>query len=443
VALLVVGLFLMPRWLYTLLLGVLLPVAMLWLIWRGWRNAAYRDNLHQRLALGLPARTDRPLWLHAASVGEVQSLTGLVQRLAANTSTPLLMTIGSPTGFARAQLLFSKLLQPEAGVAPRISLQLAPFDLPGIVRRFLDASRPVAGVFVETELWPNQVAAAQARGIPLMLVSARVSARSTRAYRRFARTMVRAMVRGFAAIGVQSAADAARFVQLGVDPGQVQVTGNLKFDFPLPVDIEARGAVLRDRYFKGRAAWVAGSTHPLEEDICLAAHQSLLVAAPLLILAPRRPERFDEVAVWLAGKGLRVYRHSQGVQAPEPFDVLLVDTLGELLAFYAAADVAFVGGSLVPVGGHNLLEPAALGKPVLTGKYSFNSPEAAALLEEAGALERVYQAEDFAVKLGHLLTDPVEARRRGNVAKAAVAANRGAVDRTLPLVTAMWQANTY
>lgn len=433
----------MARLLYTLLLALMLPLFIIWMKWRGWRNPVHRGSMRQRLAIGLQQRQDRPLWLHAASVGEVQALSGLVRLLLRERpAQQLLITVGSPTGVARAVRLFAQDMQPPPGEAQRVTVLLAPFDLPGIARRFLAANRPLAGAFIETELWPNMIAVASRAGVPLSMVSARVSERSTRGYLRFAPILLRHTLLHIGHIGAQSAADARRFIRLGADPSRVQVTGNLKFDFPLPPDIGQQGSELRALYAPGRPMWVAGSTHPGEEEICMAAQQDLAnrakaagTVAPLLVLAPRRAERFDDVATWLTGRGVRFTRSSLGPGVdPDAMEVLLVDRLGELLAFYAAGDVAFVGGSLVPVGGHNLLEPAALGKPTISGPHSFNSPDAARLLDEAHALLRVTDATSLADAIRKLLGDPESAAALGQRAAAAVVANRGAAARALAMI---------
>jgi 3-deoxy-D-manno-octulosonic-acid transferase len=433
----------MARLLYTLLLALMLPLFIIWMKWRGWRNPVHRGSMRQRLAIGLQQRQDRPLWLHAASVGEVQALSGLVRLLLRERpAQQLLITVGSPTGVTRAVRLFAQDMQPPPGEAQRVTVLLAPFDLPGIARRFLAANRPLAGAFIETELWPNMIAVASRAGVPLSMVSARVSERSTRGYLRFAPILLRHTLLHIGHIGAQSAADARRFIRLGADPSRVQVTGNLKFDFPLPPDIGQQGSELRALYAPGRPMWVAGSTHPGEEEICMAAQQDLAnrakaagTVAPLLVLAPRRAERFDDVATWLTGRGVRFTRSSLGPGVdPDAMEVLLVDRLGELLAFYAAGDVAFVGGSLVPVGGHNLLEPAALGKPTISGPHSFNSPDAARLLDEAHALLRVTDATSLADAIRKLLGDPESAAALGQRAAAAVVANRGAAARALAMI---------
>jgi 3-deoxy-D-manno-octulosonic-acid transferase len=288
----------------------------------------------------------------------------------------------------------------------------------------------------------------------LLLVSARVSARSTARYLRWAPRLIRDTVRAFALLDAQSAADRERFVALGAEPTRVRVAGNLKFDLPLPQDVIERGAELRRRVASDRPLWVAGSTHEGEEATCLAAQQALRATAhaarapaPLLVLAPRRPERFEAVARWLESKGVAYRRYSaicamtggtaDAARTREATDVLLVDRFGELLNCYAAADVCFVGGTLVSAGGHNLLEPAALGKPVLAGLWCFNAPDSAQLLAAAGALRQVRDGGELAQALRQWLENPSLASRLGSEAAAAVAANRGAAAQGVRAITAL------
>ncbi|MEO6185078.1 MAG: 3-deoxy-D-manno-octulosonic acid transferase [Steroidobacteraceae bacterium] len=428
----------MPRWAYILALRLLLPFAVLWFLWRGWRNHAYYGRLREPLALGIKPRVDRPVWLHAASVGEAQALGGLLRGLLQLPAPPpVLLTVGTPTGLARAREHYRDL--------PQLTLQLAPWDLPGIAARFLRVNRPRAAVFIETELWPGQIAACAVAGVPLALVSARMSPRSLGRYQRWAPRLMQEAVRTFAAIGAQSEADRDRFIALGAAPARVQTTGNLKFDFRLPADVREQGDRLRDVWAAERPLWVAGSTHAVEEGICIDAQRQLVAnaraqqrAVPLLLLAPRRPERFAEVARWLTTQGLKFARISEGEDAlTRQVDVLLLDAMGALLGWYAAADVTFVGGSLVPVGGHNLLEPAALGKPLLAGPHSFNTPDATRLLATAGALTTVANADELARAVEGFLTDAARAQRSGGNAVAVVAANRGAAERALAMIAAL------
>lgn len=433
----------MTHWLYSLLLRVALPFAVLAFLWRGWRSPACRGSLRERLGLSLPRRTDGPLWLHAASVGEVRALAVLVRALHTQ-EAPLLITVGTPVGLARAREIFADLC-----VSPGtpLTLQAAPWDLPGAVRRFIEASRPRGAVFLETELWPNLVGAVDCARLPLVLVSARLSTRSLTRYLRFAPRLMHDTVRAFTAIGAQTEVDRSRFVRLGADPAAVTVIGNLKFDMSVDAGFSARGAALRGQWALGRPLWVAGSTHPGEEADCLEAHIELLrraraagCAPPLLALAPRRPERFTTVAQWLAARGMKVARSSLGVASSA--EVVLIDQMGLLMDWYAAADVAFVGGSMVPVGGHNLLEPAALGRPVLAGSHQFNAPEVAAKLLEAGGLTLVADSRELANALHALLEDAAQAHERGGRAAGAVAANRGAAMRARAMIAESMGART-
>ena len=442
----------MARALYTLLARLLLPFVLASLWWRGRRHPQLRVPLRERLgrspAKPLPWSSEqRPLWIHAVSVGEVQAAAGLIAALRLrHPRLPLLLTMATPTGRARAESLYRNELSPDAAGHTPLALAYAPFDLPGAAAAFLERLRPVAAIFLETELWPNLLAACAARGLPVALVSARLSERSLRRYLRYAPDLVRRMLSGLTVIAAQSDADRLRFLALGADASRVTLTGNLKFDLTLPADLATRAQEQRGRYLGTRRAWVAGSTHAGEEEICAAAQgrlearwreAGLPLPPPLLVMAPRHPDRFDAAAASLARGPLAMQRYSAGSEpVASATSVLLLDTLGELLAFYASAEIAFVGGSLVPIGGHNLLEPAALRRPVLTGRYSFNSPEAARLLADAGGLRVVEDAEALCAALFELFTQPELAAQMAAAAEATVAASRGAAARSLQLLEA-------
>ncbi|MBV8852993.1 MAG: 3-deoxy-D-manno-octulosonic acid transferase, partial [Sinobacteraceae bacterium] len=308
------------------------------------------------------------------------------------------------------------------------------------VRRFFRRVRPRLAVIFETELWPNLYHECGRQRVPLVLASARISTRSVARYRKLG-SLFRAVLARGAIIAAQGAEDAERFRSLGADPERTHVTGNLKFDVAVPAAVGAQAARLREQYVLGRPAWVAGSTHTGEDEQVLEAHRIVRATHPraLLILAPRHPARFAEVADRLQRSGVSFVRRShvtddvphQGMAGAE---VLLLDSLGELLDFYAAADVAFVGGSLVPIGGHNLLEPAALGLPVLTGPYNSNSAEITRLLTEQGAAQIVRDSRQLGERVAALLSDPEQRARIGERGKAAVQSNRGALGNLLALI---------
>ncbi|MGH8294180.1 MAG: lipid IV(A) 3-deoxy-D-manno-octulosonic acid transferase [Steroidobacteraceae bacterium] len=418
-----------PRTLYLATVYLAAPAIAAMLALRGLRDRSYWRNFGERFGLG--SRLPRsPIWVHAVSVGEVQAAAALILALRSRyPQSPVLVTTFTPTGSARAIALFR-------GAA---TVRFLPFDLPGSVRRFLDRAQPKLAVIIETELWPNLYRQCRLRRIPLVIASARLSRRSIDRYRRLG-ALFKETVAGGVVIAAQGEGDAERFRTLGAAAERTHITGNLKFDFTLPPDIRERGRALREQYAPGRAVWVAGSTHGgVEEEAVLEAHRRLgaIHCAALLVLAPRHPNRFGEVAAWLERQGIAFERRSRSAAARpagERPGILLLDTLGELLHFYAAADVAFVGGSLAPIGGHNLLEPASLGLPVLTGPNNSNGEDVARLLLECGAAEIVRTGAELGSRVAGLLGDEALRLEMGNRARAAVERNRGALEKLLQLI---------
>ena len=418
------------RYLYTLAVYLAAPLISLVMLWRGLRDRSYWNRFEERFGFG-ERLGPGSIWIHAVSVGEVQAAAALVTTLRERyPAIAIVVTTLTPTGAMRAKTLFEGLAQ----------VRHIPFDLPGAVRRFFERVQPRLAVIFETELWPNLYHQCRGRRIPLVLASARLSPRSVSRYRRLGSLFREALSRGVV-VAAQGEGDAGRFMSLGADPGSTHVTGNIKFDFSLPPDIAARARALRELYGMSRPVWVAGSTHAGEEEIVLEAHRLVRGAHPgaLLVLVPRHPPRFEEVAHGLQRAGARFVLRSQRVgekaaAAAASADVLLVDTLGELLDFYAAADVAFVGGSLVPIGGHNLLEPAAVGIPILTGPHNENSADIAGLLIERGAAEVVHDAAELGGRVSMLLSDPEERDRIGALGRDSVDNNRGALGKLLRLI---------
>ena len=412
---------------------VLIPVVALVMLWRGWRDRGYWENFAQRFGFGrtlaLPS-----IWVHAVSVGEVQAAAALILNLGARyPGIPLVLTTATPTGAQRARALFSD----------RVDVRFVPFDLPGAARRFFERVRPRLAVIFETELWPNLYHECRTRRVPLVLASARISPRSVRRYRRLLGLFEDTLAQGVV-IAAQAPADAERFRSVGAPAARTLVTGNLKFDFTVPQQALARGRELRAYHAADRAVWVAGSTHAGEEEILLDAQRQLQRLHPdaLLVLVPRHPPRFADVAAGLAREAVRFVKVSQHIACQADTSVLLVDSLGELLDFYAAGDVAFVGGTLVPIGGHNLLEPAALGLPILCGPNYFNSADIAQLLMARGALEIVRDAADLTGRLATLLSDPMERARRGQLGRASIEDNRGALEKLLRLIDPVLQGSS-
>jgi 3-deoxy-D-manno-octulosonic-acid transferase len=425
------------RFIYIVLAYLLVPFAFGAVLWRGLRDREYWLHLGERFGFGRRVQAPPSIWVHAVSVGEVQVAAELVRSLLArHPGIPLVLTTATPTGAQRARALFGE----------SAHVRYLPYDLPGSVRRFFDRVQPRLGVILETELWPNLYRECDRRRIPLVLANARISPRSLPRYRRLL-PLFRDVLSSDIVIAAQTAADAERFVSIGANPTRTHITGNIKFDLELPEPVLAAGRQLREQYAPdlrssggGRGGegliWIAGSTHDGEEQIVLDAHREVRksVRDALLLLAPRHRNRFETVAILLKRRGVPFVTRSSGAPATPQTEVLLIDTLGELLMFYAAADVAFIGGSLMPVGGHNLLEPAALSLPVLTGPHNFNSPEIARLLLDVGAAREVRNAAELATQVVRLLTNPHERERIGKQGRKTLDGGRGALQRLLALI---------
>ncbi|MHA3886577.1 lipid IV(A) 3-deoxy-D-manno-octulosonic acid transferase [Stutzerimonas degradans] len=414
----------MNRTLYTLLFHLGLPLVFLRLLWRAWRAPAYARRIGERFAIGLPPLEPGGIWLHAVSVGESIAAAPLIRELMArHPDLPITVTCMTPTGSERIRALFGD----------RVQHCYLPYDLPWAAARFLERTRPRLAVVMETELWPNHIHQCARRGIPVALANARLSERSARGYARFAR-LTAPMLSELSLIAVQTAAEAKRFLALGARSECVEITGSIKFDLTIDPALLARASELRTQWDAvKRPVWIAASTHAGEDEIVLAAHRRLLERHPqaLLILVPRHPERFAAMAELCRQQGFATVRRSRGEAVTAHTQVLLGDTMGELLFLYALADIAFVGGSLVPNGGHNLLEPAALGNPVLTGPHLFNFLEISAQLRAAGALLEVADAVELTDSVDRLWREPVSAERMRAAGLTVLQANQGALQRLL------------
>ena len=365
--------------------------------------------------------------VHAASMGEVGAAEPLVRALlAARPGLPLVLTCTTPTASARICETFGE----------AVHHVYMPFDTPGAVQRFLDDLAPRAVVVLETELWPTLLTAAQARGCVVMLANGRLSARSAARYARFRRT-THQLLAALDTVLVQDDAARCRFLALGAAPARTHVTGSLKFDTPLPPGHDARVAQFR-AWVGPRPLWVAASTHDGEEAVLLAAHARLLAQHPewLLVLVPRHPQRFEAVQTLLLGSGLRHQRRSAAMAVAPDTAVLLADSMGELTAWLASAQAVFIGGTLVPVGGHNPLEAMQFGVPLLAGPQVFNFAPVFAELAEADALHRVDDIASLAQALSALAADPAAARVQGERGRAMHSRHGGATGRTVaPLLT--------
>jgi len=414
------------RLLYTALLYLLSPLVLLRLAWRGLRAPAYFRRWPERFAFIEPPLGEHVIWIHAVSVGEVQAAEPLVRALLDRYGEySILLTTVTPTGSARVRALF------DADVAH----VYAPYDLPDAVGRFFDRVRPRLAIVMETELWPNLIHACHTRRIPLLLVNARLSQRSLRGYRRVG-SLVRSVLGEITWIAAQGESDAAHFLALGADPQRVSVTGNLKFEQRVAPSLLERATVLRRDLGTSRPVWIAASTHEGEDEQVLEVLHELRRTLPdcLLVIVPRHPERFQAVADLCRRRGFGVRLRSEQIPCGEDVSVFIGDSMGELTLFYAAADVAFVGGSLVRQGGHNLLEPAALGIPVVTGPHVFNFTEIVQLLTAAGACRKVESVAGLERAVREWLLDANARHTAGEHGREVIAKNRGALDAVLELI---------
>ncbi len=417
------------RYLYSALFYLLLPVVVLRMLWRSRRAPAYRKRLAERFGVldaGIPGEAES-IWVHAVSVGETLAAAPLIESLLERyPGHPLVVTTTTPTGSERVQALFGN----------RVFHVYAPWDLPGAVRRFLRATRPRLLLIMETELWPNMLHYTTGAGCRTLLANARLSERSAKGYARFG-ALTRELLQDLDTVACQAEADGQRFLSLGLPEQALHITGSIKFDLELDAVMREQAAQLRSELGTGRRpVLVAASTHPGEDEQVLQAFSRVRETQDncLLVLVPRHPERFDDVFLLCQQAGWQVRRRSAGALPAMADDILLGDTMGELVLLLGAATVAVIGGSLVEHGGHNVLEPAAWGVPVVTGPYMFNFAEVSELLVAAGGMIRLDDPAQLGGCLQALLGDPQRRLEMGAAGQQVVADNRGARKRLLELV---------
>lgn len=420
----------MHRFIYSVLFYLAIPLLLLRLLLRSRRAPAYRQRIAERFALsGLPAHFDpaaQTIWIHAVSVGETVAAAPLVHVLQQQyPQNQILVTTMTPTGSDRVRSLFGD----------KVFHTYLPYDLPGVVNRFIRKVNPKMLILMETELWPNLIYQCSANGVKLVLANARLSEKSAAGYRRFANAS-RAMLNKFDRIAAQADADAQRFIALGASPQLVSVTGSLKFLVDIPDSGKQRNPVFDSIVAADRPVWIAASTREGEEEKVLAAFESIIKEYPelLLIIVPRHPERFDSIAALCEAHGLAVCRRSDNIPINPATSVVLGDSMGEMLEYYRLAHIAFVGGSLVDTGCQNVLEPAAMGIPVITGPSQYNFATICAQLEQAGALHTVADERTLAQFVMELLQDKDRQIRMGNTGKQLVRANQNALPALMELI---------
>ena len=411
----------MARFFYTLLWCLLLPFIFLKLLWRARLQPEYLQYIGERF--GFYKQTSRLpiIWLHAVSVGETRATVSLVAQLRQHyPQHQILLTHTTPTGRATSEQLYGDQVM-------RVYL---PYDYPFAVQRFLRHFQPQLGVLMETEIWFNLIHGCKKNDVPLLLLNARLSEKSARGYARFAGLTHKAL-QSLNGIAAQTETDAQRFSSLGGK--NISVMGNLKFDIAPPAAMLELGKVLREQFGASRKVFLVASTREGEEELLLDTWQA---AAPqaLLILVPRHPQRFDEVADLIKKRGLKIQRRSENKTVSSEIQVLLGDSMGEMFAYYAAADLAFIGGSLLPFGGQNLIEACAVGTPVLIGNHTFNFADATRLAVESGAAKRVQDAKELVALQENLLRNPTALNDMKIAAKNFVAAHQGATNKAMQVI---------
>jgi 3-deoxy-D-manno-octulosonic-acid transferase len=411
-----------PRHIYTTLLWLLLPYIFFHLAWRARKQPGYLRHVAERFGF-YAVNSDKPvIWLHTVSVGETRAAASLVQRLQATyPDHQILLTHTTPTGREASEQLYGDSVL-------RVYL---PYDYPFAVQRFLRHFKPEIGVLLETEIWFNLIHYCHDARVPLLLLNARLSEKSAARYARYP-NLIRSGLGQLRSISAQSDEDAARLDSLGAR--NVSVMGNLKYDIAPPPAMLETGTQLRILFGAGRPVFLAASTRAGEEELLLQALKQIDVPELLTVIVPRHPQRFDEVATLLAQHGIRFQRRSENRPIAADTQVLLGDSMGEMFAYYAACDIAFIGGSLLPFGGQNLIEACAVGKPVLIGPHTYNFTQASILAVEHGAAVRVQDADDLAHTLQQLLRQPDKLAQMGNAGLAFVHANRGATEQALATI---------
>lgn len=420
------------RRLYTVLFYALLPAILLRLLYRSIKSPGYRRRWAERFGVfSLNGGADRVIWLHAVSVGETLAAVPLVRALLhAYPQHALLISTTTPTGSERVTTLFAREIADK-----KVHHVYAPYDLPFALDNFFCRIKPQLAIVIETELWPNMIHACAQRQIPVLVANARLSEKSARGYARIG-GLSKTMLAELSVVAAQNEQDALRFVALGLSRDKLRVTGSVKFDLDLSAAVQTQAGELRKAWScqDQHLVWLAASTHPGEDEIILNIFKKCKQRIPdlVLVLVPRHPERFNNIYQLCVKSGFKTQRRSEmSASKSEDMDIVLGDTMGELLAFYGACDLAFVGGSLVPVGGHNLIEPAAWAKPIVCGKHLFNFADIAEKLKQQQALLVCENENELQKQIEMLLLDRSARSKMGEAAQKIARENRGALQRLL------------
>lgn len=414
------------RLIYTLLFYFLTPFILLRLFWRGFKAPEYRKRWKERFALYSKKYSNNVIWIHAVSVGEAEAVFPLVKKLQQKyPSDKFLITTTTPTGSARVQ----------AVLADSVDHVYLPYDLPVVVNRYIAIFKPKIAIFMEKEIWPNLYANCAKHKIPLMIINARLSANSAKGYKKIP-GLIKPALANVTWIATQTEEDKQRFIEIGAKQSSISVSGNLKFDLTIEENILQKAADLKKQLFQGRFVWVVASTHDMEEAIFFKIYPELKKQIPelLLMIVPRHPERFAQVKQLAEKMQLKLSLRSLNQLCTEETDVYLADTMGELKLLYGASDICFVGGSMVPVGGHNILEPAALGVPIMFGSYMINFKEITKNVLDLNAAIQCVDSPMISETVMRLYKDGGYRNEMASKAKEFVKSNQGATSNTLEII---------
>lgn len=406
--------------LYTWLLRLALPLVLIRLVWRGFRNSNYWRRWPERFGFVTGTDNTETIWIHAVSVGEVRAAEPLVKNLLQHhPDYHIHVTTMTPTGSVQVQRSFSQ----------RVSHCYVPYDYPASVRRFMRRIKPKILITMETELWPNMFSICQQSSVPVLVANARMSEKSMLRYQRYP-VLAKQTLGTITMVAAQTQSDADRMEMLGLDRDHIRVTGSIKFDIDVGEDVLKAGKQLRKQWGENRKIWVAASTHEDEEQRLLPVFRKLKAQFPdlLLVVVPRHPERFDRVWKLCKQSGLKVARRSTNEDITDSTDILLGDTMGELMKFFVVSDVAFIGGSLVPLGGHNPLEALAVATPVVFGPSMYNFEDIKDRTLSCNAGKQITDETELYQQIRLYLSDPAEINQSGKNGRAMVEDNKGAIN---------------
>ncbi len=421
--------FIVMRQLYSSIFLILLPFILFRLYWRGKKSPEYRNRWWERLAIYKQSYPKGVLWLHAVSVGETEAAIPLIHQLQKKLpEQQILITTTTPTGSSRVQSHFKQ----------KVSHVYLPYDIPWIVKRFILCFKPRMAVFLEKEIWPNLFEQCHNNNIPIVIINARLSQKSAKGYLKI-RSFIQPALDQVSWIACQTTADQQRFEQIGAPSKLTETQGNIKFDLTIDETLKSEARILKKQLFQNRFVWIIASTHAKEEAIFLNLYQELKPDLPdlLLVLVPRHPERFEEVALLGSNMNLNIKKRSLNDVCEQDTDVFLLDTLGELKFFYGCADTSFIGGSMVPIGGHNVLEAAAMHTPILFGPFMRNFQDIAENIQHMKGAIQCTNAFEIKKHLTNLYHNPALRQELADNAQQFLKKNQGATAKIAERISRM------